>query len=61
MARPFILPTVTTRRIKGVSLDDLAKRVTGGPKYVRVGLPDRVRSEDDGRQDRTPQPREAKE
>jgi hypothetical protein len=40
MARPFLMPTVVTQQIKGVSLEDLAKRIGAGPKYVRVGLPD---------------------
>ena len=41
------MPVVTTRRIKGVSLEALAERVIGGPSYVRVGLPDSITTDDD--------------
>jgi hypothetical protein len=46
MAQPFIIPKVTTRRITGLSLEALAKRVGGAPNFVRVGLPDTEREED---------------
>jgi hypothetical protein len=47
MARPFLLPKVTTRTIEsGFSLKTLAKWVSGMPKFVRVGLPDREREKD---------------
>jgi hypothetical protein len=34
------MPTVVTKRIIGVSLEAVAKSITNGPRYVRVGLPD---------------------
>ena len=41
MAKPFIMPTVATRRITGVSLQEIAQKLKGGgPDYIRVGLPD---------------------
>jgi hypothetical protein len=41
MAKPFLMPTVTTRRITGISLQEIAEKLKGGgPDYVRVGLPD---------------------
>jgi hypothetical protein len=39
MSKPFVVPTVTTRKIVTSSLDEIRKNL-GGPNYVRVGLPD---------------------
>jgi hypothetical protein len=39
MSKPFVVPTITTRRVVTHSLDEIKKSL-GGPNYVRVGLPD---------------------
>jgi hypothetical protein len=42
MARPWLKPKVTMTKQTSLSWEELRARVSGKPKFVRVGLPDTV-------------------
>ena len=46
MAKPFLVPHVSTTKTEGFSLRDLATRLLSGPSMVRVGLPDSKTTEE---------------